>query len=209
MNIKKERPILFTTEMVQAILKDVNPKEQTRRTNGLDSINDHPNDWRYCAVDSRNSEYVWQHKTDIKRVIVLKCPYGQANDILWVRETWSLNPFYDKDNNAKYLYAATDKPFENHKWKPSIHMPKEACRLRLKIKSIQVERLIDISEQDAIAEGIKVHTFDGQERYLDYTSKQYFLSAIYSYFSLWDKINGKDSHKKNPWVWVVEFEVMK
>lgn len=100
------------------------------------------------------------------------------------------------------------------RWKPSIHMPKEACRLRLKIKSIRVERLMDISEQDAIAEGVR-QRFGGFINYANpskiFTETYPFLSRKYSaaqmsYLSLWENINGENSFEENPWVWVIEFE---
>ncbi len=205
----KERPILFTTEMVQAILDG--RKTQTRREFKLKHCNKKMT-WAnepYSIVNDVN------FKSQITgEIFIPKNVYGKVGDILWVRETWSINPFYDKDNNAKYLYAATDKPFENHKWKPSIHMPKEACRLRLKIKSIRVERLMDISEQDAIAEGVR-QRFGGFINYANpgkiFTETYPFLSRKYSaaqmsYLSLWEKINGENSFEENPWVWVIGFE---
>lgn len=205
----KERPILFTTEMVQAILDG--RKTQTRREFKLKHCNKKMT-WAnepYSIVNDVN------FKSQITgEIFIPKNVYGKVGDILWVRETWSINPFYDKDNNAKYLYAATDKPFENHKWKPSIHMPKEACRLRLKIKSIRVERLMDISEQDAIAEGVR-QRFGGFINYANpsnlFTETYPFLGRKYSaaqmsYLSLWERINGENSFEENPWVWVIEFE---
>lgn len=133
-----------------------------------------------------------------------KCPYGQPGDVLWVRETfqtWRLG----------YIHKATwstELP-ENIKWKPGIHMPKEACRLFLEIVSVRVERLQDISEQDAISEGVKstyVHLFQ-EERYKDYhlDVDGEFRNPVTSFKTLWESINGEDSWESNPWVWVIEF----
>lgn len=205
----KERPILFTTEMIQAILDG--RKTQTRREFKLKHCNK--------KMTWANEPYSIVNDVDFKsqitgEIFIPKNAYGLVGDILWVKETWSINPFYDKDNKAKYLYAATDKPFENHKWKPSLYMPREACRLRLKIKSIRVERLMDISEQDAIAEGVR-QRFGGFINYANpsnlLTETYPFLSRKYSaaqmsYLSLWEKINGENSFEENPWVWVIEFE---
>lgn len=195
--------------MIQAILDG--RKTQTRREFKLKHCNK--------KMTWANEPYSIVNDVDFKsqitgEIFIPKNAYGLVGDILWVKETWSINPFYDKDNKAKYLYAATDKPFENHKWKPSLYMPREACRLRLKIKSIRVERLMDISEQDAIAEGVR-QRFGGFINYANpsnlFTETYPFLSRKYSaaqmsYLSLWEKINGENSFEENPWVWVIEFE---
>lgn len=101
-------------------------------------------------------------------------------------------------------------------WFPSIHMPKSIARIWLKVTNVRVERLLDISEADAIAEGIdtRLHPDDGEtETWRDYgctTRDKFVYGELWgpreSYFSLWDKINGAGSHKENPWCWVVEFE---
>lgn len=108
------------------------------------------------------------------------------------------------------MLKRTDKP---QPFKPSIHMPKEACRTFLKVTNIRVERLQDISDQDAIAEGI-LHDEIGFKDYMadasgyghpehDYPHVQY---AQISFKTLWQSINGPASWDANPWVWVVEFE---
>lgn len=97
-------------------------------------------------------------------------------------------------------------------WKPSLFMPKEAARIFLKVTNVRCERLQDISEEDAIAEGISFQFYDTDfkeemPRYKNYLNKLFQTSSpIYSFASLWRKINGKDSWKKNPWVWVYDFE---
>lgn len=185
--------MLFSTEMVKAILRQGNPKTKTRRViKKLDIINDNGED----GLSYKKSNY--STKKSGFQTVVEKCPYGQVGDILWVRETWW-------KHKGEYLYKADDIDVNEFRWKPSIHMPKKACRLRLKIKSIRVERLLDISERDAIAEGIQKDLLG----YIDYLSRDddyWSLDARNSYFSLWDKINGKNSHKENPYVWVIEFE---
>ena len=203
----KERPILFSTEMVKAILEG--RKTQTRRIlkpqlpyYKFDFCGD--NEGGYSALtpkgylefrgygidENGNREYA---------PFAIKPKYGEKNDILWVRETWGRKKDIDK-----YFYKADYESYEFKGWKPSIHMPKEACRLRLKIKSIRIERLMDISEQDAIAEGIIRKDIETWKHYS--SDNQDATSSIESYLSLWDKINSKDSHKQNPYVWVIEFE---
>jgi len=196
MNVKKERPILFTTEMVQAILDG--RKTQTRRIFKYQNASFSGLMCNY--LDEVDNEYYTKCLYDI-------CKYGKVGDILWVRETWCRH-------KSNYLYKAHGIDVDEFRWKPSIHMPKEACRLRLKIKSIRVERLMDISEQDAIAEGVK-QRFGGFINYANpskiFTETYPFLSRKYSsaqmsYLSLWEKINGENSFEENPWVWVIEFE---
>jgi len=104
---------------------------------------------------------------------------------------------------------------EDYKWKPSIFMPKTACRLFLKIKSIRVERLQSISEGDAVAEGMKFTDFGknqwgDQKRGWHYSevnsADQCLGTAKWAFGNLWQSINGPESWAANPWVWVVEFE---
>jgi hypothetical protein len=132
----------------------------------------------------------------------LKCPYGWVGDILWVRETWS------KTDSGKYIYAATNNGF-NPVWKPSIFMPKDACRLRLEITNVRIEKLCDISEEDCAAEGVEwgLHFILNRPRFKDYSNPNnpWFNNPRSSYISLWRKIHGKNSWEQNPWVWVIEF----
>jgi hypothetical protein len=190
-NDMKQTPILFSTEMVQAILEG--RKTQTRRV-------------------------VKKITLDKSMDLILKqCPYGQPGDILWVRET------FGSGVSGKVYYKA-DKGLVDQlviHWKPSIHMPYEACRLFLRIKSVRMERLHDISYDDAIAEGIEVLTCPNADagdyncyprNYMTDNAKSdgwpYFKDEEYtkSFASLWQSINGTESWDANPWVWVVEFE---
>lgn len=166
----KERPILFSSEMVQAILQG--RKTQTRRVVK-------PRSYICDIVDG------WPYEMTEDDLQPIKCPYGRVGDILWVRETWCWNGYY-------YIYRADERnmPF---RWKPSIHMPKKACRLFLRIANIRVERLHDISSEDIKAEGI-VWTID------------YRTSLLDQWELLWTSINGYDSWNDNPYVWVIEFE---
>lgn len=128
----------------------------------------------------------------------VKCPYGQVGDVLWVRETW--------DFGYPYAYKA-DGALPITKWRPSIHMPKAACRLFLRITNVRVERLQDISEEDAIAEGVSRYPKSPIYGYKNYLHEDmYCLTAVDSFRTLWHSINGEQSWNDNPWVWVVEFE---
>jgi hypothetical protein len=170
--------------MVRAIL--AGRKTQTRRIFKL-----HPED--DCFVFSE-SGWPYRSEPDGEGLIEMcevpyKCPHGKPGDQLWVRESFSCStigdiPWYWADGNP--LDGDYEKP------KPSIHMPRWASRIDLKITNVRVERLQDISEEDAKAEGFKESD--------DYTPKGAFKKT-------WDEIY--NNWKQNPWVWVVEFEVMK
>lgn len=203
------KPILFSTEMVQAILEG--RKTQTRRTKGLKVVNSNPDSHLFnsFSIDNENATFkrlegMWQG---------VDVPY-KTGDILWVRETFFCTKNHEHtplfNNKGKYVYKATDDFIGCHKWKPSIHMPKEACRLFLKITNVRAERLKEISENDAIAEGLKttVSPKTGTTVYkiYDIGFSAYNHSSIDSFFSLWKSINGKESLESNPWVWVIEFE---
>ena len=88
-------------------------------------------------------------------------------------------------------------------------MPRVASRINLLIKDIRVERLQDITEEDAIAEGLEYYESEGKRYFTNYVDEPNFLGAVNSYHSLWEKINGKDSWESNPWVWVIDFERIK
>ena len=206
------KPILFSGEMVRAILEG--RKTQTRRIVKMrdgslmqdDDLSTHLDNSFDCVMDFTKTYPYWQK---------LNCPYGNINDVLWVRETFQETTWlHPSDENYGYIYKASENGREwaandeRWKWKPSLFMPKSACRLFLKITKIRIERLQDISEQDAISEGIDSE-FD---TYLDYEQKEtlgsyYLLSARDSYESLWAKINGQDSWDENPFVWVISFEI--
>lgn len=181
------KPILFSTEMVQAIL--AGRKTQTRRTKGLKVVNNNPDSHLFnsFSIDNENANFkklegMWQG---------VDVPY-KTGDVLWVRESFAKVEF--KDQPTLYLYKANPE-HQSMKWKPSIHMPKEACRLFLKVTNVRTERLQDITEMDAIFEGC-----------MQYEKDTDWMTALYGFELLWKKINGESSWKSNPWVWVIEFE---
>ena len=195
----KTTPILFSTEMVQAILRG--DKTQTRRTNGLKSLNDSPDDWLFAnmtCTDGHKKEFFFRHKyfEGDGCDLLIACPYGKVGDLLWVRETFG-------QGVSEKLYYKADKGIVDQlvlSWKPSIHMPKAAARIWLRITNIRVERLHEIIEEDAKAEGAPIGRVLGMG--------QIGGSHREGFIELWERINGFDSWSKNPWVWVVEFEVI-
>lgn len=235
----KEHPILFQTDMVQAILQG--RKTMTRRL-----FNPQPMD---CGeLHKQYTEASWKNEpANFVESITkgfwycqycgngvrlgdynpgIKCPYGTVGDVLWVRETWNerngeyaykASPDLFKKTNwfkeirSAYKIANLPTPDDVLKWKPSIFMPRVASRITLKITNIKVERVQDISEEDAIKEGVfNMIDKDGNYNvYWDYIKKspiKGFLTAKESFRSLWISINGQESWDSNPFCWCVEFE---
>lgn len=207
----KERPILFQGAMVRALLDG--SKTQTRRI-----VKPQPPANTHCVStyhypDPRDHFWAYVNKAENEAEMsswVYPCPYGQPGDSLWVRETFC--PIYPQDPNynggrpIENDYAATyihgdrlgDSLGIKKVWKPSIHMPRAASRITLKVIGVRVERLQDISATDCQAEGIWSNEgpLTGPE-------------WIDAYRMLWQSINGTGSWEANPWVWVIEFKVVK
>ena len=208
----KIKPILFGTPMVQGILED--RKNQTRRTQGLKIINENPDDWENIFQDKDGNWFASTESAEGDCLYPVECP-KQIGDILWVRETFEIVPIetasvYTADSNVqKKLRYKADGEDSFEKWKPSIFMPKSACRIFLKVTNVRVERLNDITEEDAISEGIIKHSDYGSTGYILYTEPEAAytdIDAVYSFESLWESINGKESWEANPWVWVYDFK---
>lgn len=206
------KPILFSTPMVQAILEG--RKTMTRRMLpewcsefGSAEIVLNPELCDKKALEYNEikpKQYYGTFACFDNGEEHLKCKY-EVGDILWVRETW--RPIEQDFGKPRYEYRATKKINITDKWKPSIFMPKEACRIFLKVKSIRVERLHDISESDAISEGIEpIKMFTStRQTYKNYEDVGYNeLLPIHSFQSLWQSIN--ENWDENPFVWVIEFE---
>jgi len=177
-------PILFSGPMVRAILKG--RKSQTRRV-----VTGMALDWL------RPTGFTPQFVADPENGL---CRYGYRGDRLWVRETWL------QDGNS-YLYKADFGETSEFRWKPSIHMPRKASRLTLEIVNLRIERLQDISRDDAKAEGVSNIFHNSPEHF-----ERGVLNPYVANFSiLWDKINAKRGFgwDVNPWVWVIEFKEVK
>lgn len=180
-----EHGILFTAPMVRAILEG--RKTQTRR---LVKLNVSGRVWR--------GKLSW-HIED--RNALRACRYGAPGDLLWVRETFRECP-QDQDGNCieyradRPEYRKRDDDPSAIPWTPSTYMPRWASRITLKITGVRVERLQEISDADAAAEGVEPHE----------PAAPYGAAHITPYSMLWNAINGADSWAANPWVWVVSFE---
>jgi hypothetical protein len=198
----KERPILFNGVMVRAIL-DGN-KTQTRRV-----VKPQPH--FFGSMTNPNQPF----KTlDFGLHCPILCPYGQPGDRLWVRETWlEADAPRQPDGHGKAIYAADYADAERPKtrWTPSIHMPRWASRITLEVTGVRVERLQDISEADAKAEGSYLGRCACMSRHADKTPMDMMFNQTGCHIhgtefkALWKDINGADSWNANPWVWVIEF----
>lgn len=201
------KPILFNTEMVRAILDG--RKTVTRRV--AKSISN-PDEW-YPENDCRKSEYGAQVPCYIARKIATEevgiyYPKYDIGDVLYVRETWSLDESLPYDNYVyRTNYGTTEDdsfPPSMFKWRPSIHMPKEAARIFLKVTDVRVERLQDMKTDDVIKEG--AYPYDD---YFKGTSRTQFAFEVWE--KLWNSTIDKADLERhgwnaNPWVWVIEFE---
>jgi len=206
--------------MVQALLEG--RKTQTRRTKGLEAINETPQNYKYKGVEENEDdcyrgfhlfEYI-NTKYPPETYHLIQCPYN-VGDVFWVRETCLPLKIVDVFDNEQILYR-TDPEAETFikeikgKWKPSIFMPKHACLTFLKIKSIKIERLQDISEADAKAEGAKDRLRHSDLKVLEglkgWNIPSPFREHQFGFLSIWCNINGCESWLANPFVWVYEFE---
>ncbi len=214
-----DRPILFSAPMVRALLAGT--KTQTRRIVKPQPVfNTWYGGWTWTTVRG-----VAKWTTDrpsacaLHHGMIPQCPYGQTGDRLWVRETWAVRglAWGMKPSQAAKIaspdawrYAADDATGWQHGWKPSIHMPRAASRITLEITGVRVERLQEISEADAKAEGLKQYGH-GWEITLATAPKGERICCTVSdprvaHKALWESINGPGSWAANPWVWVVEFK---
>ena len=205
----KDRPILFSGEMVRAILDG--RKTQTRRVMkpeprrlGGEWLWDHKG-----MVYGLPSGGKWDHMLSIQKM----CPFGQPGEVLWVRETWKTSKTYDPfspsqiDSGAAVKWMADGSsrlngPENWGKTRVSIHMPRWASRINLEITGIRCERLNDISEKDAFDEGTGVVDREGVMQHAG-GHPSYSIGA---FKTLWESINGPGSWDVNPFVWVVEFK---
>lgn len=208
----KERPILCSGPMVRAILSGqktvtrriVKPQFASAPTDVVDGVPSWDSPTNYAGEVQMNTQ---RGKP---------CPYGKPGDCLWVRETFSRsNPGGD---DGVYFYRADGRfPsamgggcfYGDEIWKPSIHMPRFASRILLEVTDVRVERLQDISDEQAEAEGIEGCIPSCPGPYDEHGNPEcdcMNLTYKQSFQALWESINGRKSWDANPWVWAVEFK---
>ena len=211
----KERPILFSAPMVRAILGGC--KTQTRRIAPITDLNikPHSDDMVTWGVSfSKPVKGVFGSYSGGKlsidqaqRIIASQFnPYGRPGDQLWVREAWRImgngpDDTLDMFGRDDIQYRADDDQSYIEKYRPSINMPRRFSRILLEVTGVRVERLNDISEADAIAEGAKPYLLPAHPA-------REGLRHVDGYAQLWESINGPGAWDANPWVWVIEFKVL-
>ena len=213
------KPILYSTPMVKAIAADL--KTATRRLKGLEEINQDPDQWQPDTAAFQFNIYgkltLCFENLKSHELKHINLPYGPIGGQLYIRESFLiLEPEHCHNGfKSRFVYKADCEAESEeirleyikagypYKWKPSIHMPKEAARYFLNVVNITAERLKSITEAQAEEEGIRAIE---PGIYKDYTGKlNYVHTAKESFFTLWEKINGKASLDLNPWVWVYNF----
>lgn len=212
----KEHPITFNEWSIRRIL--AGEKTQTRRLTGLSEINDSAVTWdgaEMMSFDMTQPKALFGRVASNGAVIETEvdCPYGQPGDALWVREAFRLPKSLDdispseavkrppdgkEDELVKYCADGEDRTWydagiEMGRKRPSIHMPRELCRLRLRVEDVRVEPVQEISNDDARAEGVDPNT-----PVYDYSAREKFAHR-------WNAMLVKDAWRKNPWVWVISF----
>jgi len=226
MTADAERPILFSGPMVRALLAGT--KTQTRRVvkpqpPGLwmkpetAVITDHHGRWAFSRIAPNGMAVAWPRGTES-----IKCPYGVPGDTLWVRETWAIwhgGAFYRADEDGKWPGSFGDEP----KWKPSIHMPRWASRITLRVTDVRVQRVRAITETDAKAEGLSALTKDGGRLWKygvpdrdklpgndddGWHWREWDADPRVAFRKLWDSINDARGYgwDVDPWVWALTFE---
>ncbi|MBH2906401.1 hypothetical protein I5Q42_05080 [Serratia marcescens] len=222
----KERPVIFNGEMVRAILdgrktqtrRVMKPQPEPCYRGGHWWPSNAFKTMLHIEEQMQNGAGGWGGLAGDA------CPFGQVGDRLWVRETfailgnedgcpidWDGNLIKGDEKHAARIYKAScwqepgnyglwsipdrDTQYEGA-WRPSIHMPRWASRITLEITAVRVERLNDISEEDAKAEGVKAGVCPGHEHMMHQVA----------FSELWQSIYGEESWRANPWVWVIEFK---
>jgi hypothetical protein len=185
----KQRPIIMSAESVQAILDG--RKTQTRR------VIKKPEKW---TIEKQDDElYLYEDIYGDHHNVIEKCPYGQIGDRLWVKESYTFANFgkvtiYKSDKKDQFGEDWKITASQTNSWKSPLFMPRSASRITLEITNIRVERLQDITEDDAIAEGF-------------ISNKDLKEIARLNFELAWDKLNEKRGYSwdSNPFVWVIEF----
>lgn len=195
-NNVKERPVLFGGDMIRALLQEYSMpgqyKNQTRTTHGLHRFNDFP-------------KFLEEKGWEIQEFI-------EAEPGLWVAISNNDEGDFPDDDFNTWVRCPYGKPGDRLWVKENGQMPRKAARVLLEVTEVRIERLLDITPQDAQMEGIESVWHDEMtdaHLWKDYSGRSTgHIFARMSFFSLWDKINGPGSVELNPWVWVIKFKVL-
>lgn len=216
----KERPILFSPEMARAIREG--RKTETRRVVNVGRLK--PSVWTHDGIGSWGPRDAFRWVARALRYNVwswpIRCPYGDPGDRLWVREQWAVHFRYDgRSVSSLQLSCKGEVAYRADgmqggwigKWRPSIHMPRWACRTVLEVVERFPQQLQEIDEESAKSEGVEfrggywlggIHRIKG--------TLQCWPTARDAFARIWDRINAKRGYpwESNPWVWVVRFKVV-
>jgi hypothetical protein len=223
----KTTPILFQADMVRALR--ANLKTQTRRTRGLEVINEEPDKWRLIGIT--HSTAMFRSGGTFREII---CPYGGPGDKLWTKETYTTNErIWDGDKSEAFMVPAivqglsffryrADDGIKGARWRPSIFMPKWASRDTLEITELRCQRVQETTWEDAEAEGLSRLSKDGERTWkygipdrdglpgtddLGWPWELWDIDSRIAYKHLWDSINAARGHgwSRNEWVWAITF----
>lgn len=196
----RARPIIFSAAMIRAVL--AGQKTMTRRV-----IKPQP-EWKTRQWESSTVTKAWE-----AGFVDVKCPYGRPDDRLWVRETFCY--LWNDDDQPvepyRYIYRASPdawpEGFEARRWVPSIFMPRRASRIMLEVVDIRVQRLQEISEEDAKAEGAAHRIIGDGDLAGAFAHVEGPVSYVAHFKGLWDRLNAKRGFgwESNPWCWVISF----
>lgn len=208
-----ERPIPFSAPMVRAILSDT--KTQTRRVVKVEPPPGAQRVIRPFADERLQWAATDPHDMEQDQLVLgdaPRCPYGQPGDRLWVREAWKAHTTFDhlppRDIPESHVWYMADDGYKaESRYRQGMFMPRWASRITLEVSGVRVERLQDISEADALAEGVT--PLPGGDMWTAgglYDGPLHAARPQWAYRRLWEQINGPESWAANPWVWVVEFK---
>jgi hypothetical protein len=208
-----EKPLLTSAPLIKPIQDGT--KTETRRLSGLQTINENPDRYRLThTIINKNGDLfavfediAGDPQSEWVDGVTIKSPYGTKGTTLWIRENWFVQSGFDdvkprllpKNDLLQVGYMADgDKPVWAGKTRPAIHIPRWLSRIDLMVKSVHLERLEQITEEGAKAERVPI-----SEAILKSEPEPY----RFAFFKTFIKLNGPDVVKRNPWVWVVKFNL--
>ena len=214
-NLLKNKPLLVSDPLIRPISNG--RKTETRRVNGLDWVNELPDEWEFVSLENNAAKF--KRVGVPPEICTLSCRYGPPGTILWVRENWYVGRGYNgvkpRDIPAgrmvKRGYMGDGpRPEWAGRVRPSMHMPRWLCRYELEVLKIGVERVQSITEDGAKREGVQPGIFrDGPntEKGEFHLEHNIHGSHLAGFKFTWMTLNGRQSWDLNPWVWVISFKL--
>ena len=198
------RPLLVSDPLIHPI--STGRKTETRRTNGLDWVNELPDAWEFVAQEGKTFHF---KRKDQPESAAINSRYGLPGDTLWVRENWYVDRGYSalmprhipqRPSVRRGYTADGPRPQWAGKVRPSLFMPRWLSRFTLEITAVKVERVQEITEEGAAREGF-LPEYLGEFSGFNYPARTWYMNT-------WKNLNGPDSWDLNPWVWVVSFQLL-